>query len=192
VITPKSLRENLSFAATSSADDLAKVCKRLKKVSGIASLEGRYRVCGRAYVWLQRKPEGANREVQWDVNRWEPFCRQFASAVQMRDAIRQLKRDAVTTSTIHMAKGGEWQHVLIVGATDGLLPLFNSQTDDALHDERKLLYVAITRAQQRVCLYHAPTNHARSCQMFEEASRFLTDPAVRQTFVVANHRLGSA
>jgi DNA helicase-2/ATP-dependent DNA helicase PcrA len=68
----------------------------------------------------------------------------------------------------------EWDHVFIVGATDGYLPIFHADGNKAgLAEERNLLYVAITRARETVRLYHAPCNHARSRQRFKKRSRFL-------------------
>ena len=88
-------------------------------------------------------------------------------------------KGAAVTSTIHAAKGGEWDHVFIVGVTEGLLPLYLEMNDEhSLVEERNLLYVAITRARKTVQLYHAPTGHARSRKNFSDLSRFLDEPAV--------------
>lgn len=104
----------------------------------------------------------------------------------MRDAVRAIEAKGVVTGTIHSAKGGEWDHVQIVGVTDGLLPLYLARNDQrSLSEERNLLYVAITRARETVQLYHAPANHARSRQRFEAMSRFLDEPAVQKTLQAA-------
>lgn len=70
----------------------------------------------------------------------------------------------ITLSTIHRAKGMEWDHVHIVGATDGLMPLARSvQADEddtfsgGLEEERRLAYVAVTRARLSASLFHAQT-----------------------------------
>jgi DNA helicase-2/ATP-dependent DNA helicase PcrA len=63
---------------------------------------------------------------------------------------------SVTLMTLHIAKGLEFPVVFIVGMEDGIFPHFRSMTDTpALEEERRLAYVGITRAQQRLYLAHA-------------------------------------
>ena len=100
----------------------------------------------------------------------------------MRDAVRQMNPHAVVTGTIHSAKGGQWDHVFIVGVTDGLLPFYKARNDEhAMAEERNLLYVAVTRAREKAWLYHAPSNHSGSRQRFEDVSCFLAEPRVRES-----------
>jgi ATP-dependent DNA helicase UvrD/PcrA len=54
--------------------------------------------------------------------------------------------NGVSLSTLHAAKGLEWQHVFLVGLHDQMLPSSQSRTDQAIAEERRLLYVGITRA----------------------------------------------
>ncbi|HMR49457.1 MAG TPA: ATP-dependent DNA helicase UvrD2 [Arachnia sp.] len=59
---------------------------------------------------------------------------------------------AVTLSTMHAAKGLEWDDVAVIGLREGLMPFVLSQEEPALSEERRLLYVAITRARSRLRL----------------------------------------
>src|SRR5699024_8349618 len=54
--------------------------------------------------------------------------------------------DGVTLASLHAAKGLEWDAVFLVGLSDGLLPISLAQGEDAVAEERRLLYVGITRA----------------------------------------------
>ena len=55
--------------------------------------------------------------------------------------------DGVTLASLHAAKGLEWDAVFLVGLVDGTLPLVHADTPDAIEEERRLLYVGVTRAR---------------------------------------------
>ena len=62
--------------------------------------------------------------------------------------------DAVTLITVHSCKGLEFPHVFIAGIEDGLIPHSRSKAEGTLDEERRLFYVAITRAQKTLAMSH--------------------------------------
>ncbi|MCW5609172.1 MAG: UvrD-helicase domain-containing protein [Rubrivivax sp.] len=72
-------------------------------------------------------------------------------AVIISLAERDAEQDVVTLSTLHAAKGLEWPHVILAGVNEGLLPFRSGDeemTAERLEEERRLMYVGITRARQ--------------------------------------------
>jgi len=84
--------------------------------------------------------------------------------------------DAVTCITLHQAKGLEYAVVFLVGLEEGLLPHSRSADDrERLEEERRLLYVGITRARRRLYLCHAFRRESFNRTNLSVPSRFLAD-----------------
>ena len=67
---------------------------------------------------------------------------------------KESNSDAVTLITMHSCKGLEFPHVFIIGLEDGLLPHSRSKVEGTLDEERRLFYVAVTRAMQSLSISH--------------------------------------
>jgi len=89
--------------------------------------------------------------------------------------------DAVVLSTIHRAKGLEWDHVCVVGLAEGRLPLNSASSRDQLDEERRLLYVAMTRPESELVLTWSSEGGTIA------RSRFLV-PVVRELEAMAIER----
>jgi ATP-dependent DNA helicase Rep len=76
-------------------------------------------------------------------------------AVIISLAERGNEQDVVTLSTLHAAKGLEWPHVVLAGVNEGLLPFKGAEeemTPERLQEERRLMYVGVTRAQRTLAV----------------------------------------
>ncbi|MBI2849566.1 MAG: UvrD-helicase domain-containing protein, partial [Chloroflexi bacterium] len=83
---------------------------------------------------------------------------------------------AVTLITLHQAKGLEFPVVFMVGMEDGILPHFRSFDDPAqMEEERRLCYVGITRARQKLYMVRAFRRNLMGRSMVSQPSRFLAD-----------------
>lgn len=80
--------------------------------------------------------------------------------------------NGITLSTIHAAKGLEWEAVFLVGLSEGLLPISQAKDKDALEEERRLLYVGITRARTYLTMSWARSRSGRSAS--RKCSRFVS------------------
>jgi DNA helicase-2/ATP-dependent DNA helicase PcrA len=84
--------------------------------------------------------------------------------------------DALQLMTVHSAKGLEFDIVFICGLEEGLFPHENSIVEDkGLEEERRLMYVAVTRARQRLYLCHAQTRMLHGQTRYNLPSRFIEE-----------------
>jgi DNA helicase-2/ATP-dependent DNA helicase PcrA len=98
------------------------------------------------------------------------------AALESGDNQAQAGQDAVQLMTVHAAKGLEFDCVFITGMEEGLFPHENSMSDrDGLEEERRLMYVAITRARKRLYLSHSQTRMLHGQTRYNLKSRFFEE-----------------
>ena len=98
------------------------------------------------------------------------------AALEAGDNQAQAGEDAVQLMTVHASKGLEFDAVFITGLEEGLFPHENALADSGgLEEERRLMYVAITRARQRLYLSFAQTRMLHGQTRYNLRSRFLDE-----------------
>jgi DNA helicase-2/ATP-dependent DNA helicase PcrA len=98
------------------------------------------------------------------------------AALESGDNQAQAGQDAVQLMTVHSAKGLEFDCVFITGLEEGLFPSERSMQDyDGLEEERRLMYVAITRARKRLYLTHSQTRLLHGQTRYNVRSRFFDE-----------------
>lgn len=101
---------------------------------------------------------------------------QDIALVTDQDTSDNENQDRVTLMTIHAAKGLEFPYVYVVGMEENLFPSAQSQASRAdLEEERRLFYVAITRAQQKLTLSYAENRYRWGNLVSNEPSRFVDE-----------------
>ncbi|MET9700172.1 ATP-dependent DNA helicase UvrD2 [Streptomyces sp. NPDC006529] len=137
--------------------------------------------------WTTEPPAGSGAvRDQWEslaalVRLAEDFARGRAGATLADLAVELDERMAaqhaptvqgVTLASLHAAKGLEWDAVFLVGLTDGVMPITYAKTDEQVEEERRLLYVGVTRARVHLTLSWS-LSRAPGGRASRKPSRFL-------------------
>ena len=111
------------------------------------------------------------------------------AALESGDNQAQAGQDAIQLMTVHSSKGLEFDCVFITGMEEGLFPHENSMTDrDGLEEERRLMYVAITRARKRLYLSHSQTRMLHGQTRYNLKSRFFEElPEAALKWITPRH-----
>ncbi|MET7690590.1 ATP-dependent DNA helicase UvrD2 [Streptomyces sp. NPDC005483] len=115
--------------------------------------------------WTTQPPagSGAVRERWESLTALVNLAQDFAAArsgATLNDLVAELDERAsvqhaptvegVTLASLHSAKGLEWDAVFLVGVAEGMMPITYAKTDEQIEEERRLLYVGVTRARERL------------------------------------------
>jgi len=100
---------------------------------------------------------------------------QMVSLMSMLEGRENGEPDAVKLSTLHAAKGLEFGHVFLIGVEEGILPHRESVDNDKIEEERRLMYVGITRAQKSLNISWCKKRKRAGEMEMCEPSRFIAE-----------------
>jgi ATP-dependent DNA helicase UvrD/PcrA len=114
---------------------------------------------------------------EWLDNAQEPSLSGFLQEISLysdQDAIRG-EGSLVTLMTLHNAKGLEFASVFVLGMEEGIFPHARSIEEQGIEEERRLCYVGMTRARERLTLLHASSRSLWGSRAYNLPSRFLDE-----------------
>ncbi|MDE3022555.1 MAG: UvrD-helicase domain-containing protein [Pseudomonadota bacterium] len=117
--------------------------------------------------WLGRKAEDSGKSLK--------EMTQTITLASLLEGREENTADAVRLSTLHAAKGLEFAHVFMVGVEEGLLPHRESVVEGRIEEERRLMYVGITRAQKTLTLSYCRKRRRARDFIMVEPSRFIDE-----------------
>ena len=116
--------------------------------------------------WLERKGDADGKNL---IELTQTIA--LITLLEGRDA--EEEPDAVKLSTLHASKGLEYPHVFLIGCEEGILPHAESVDNGMIEEERRLMYVGITRAQRSLTLSYCVKRRRGGEWVFVEPSRFI-------------------
>jgi ATP-dependent DNA helicase Rep/DNA helicase-2/ATP-dependent DNA helicase PcrA len=159
----------LEDALMGSSDNAIAASRRVENVREIVRQIERYEMRGRAEAKIEEELGDEASEASLSG-----FLADLALGAWEDGSPKQEREDQVVLSTIHAAKGLEWHHVFVVGAEEDLLPHARTvEGEGGIEEERRLAYVAVTRARARLTLSWAESRTKWGRIYPRKRSRFL-------------------
>lgn len=106
---------------------------------------------------------------------WDEHIKAYTEEIKRLAELKAANPNAVTISTLHSAKGLEYEHVFILDVNEGIMPYKKAVLDKDIEEERRLFYVGMTRAKTRLSLYSVKSINDKNTAI----SRFVNETKVR-------------
>ncbi|MBD0291299.1 MAG: exodeoxyribonuclease V subunit gamma [Thermoleophilia bacterium] len=165
-----------SLTAAVAETTVPALLERVLEESGyLAALEAERTVEAQGRIENLQELVGVAREYQEAAD--TPTLSEFLQQISLFSDADELDDEGgrVTLMTLHNAKGLEFRAVFLVGMEEGVFPHARSLEEQALEEERRLCYVGITRAQERLTLTHASARSLWGSRNYNLPSRFLDE-----------------
>jgi DNA helicase-2/ATP-dependent DNA helicase PcrA len=178
----RTLMESLMSAA--QEHDVPDLVERLLAQSGfMEALEAERTIEAQGRMENLQEFVGLTREWNSNPERTDRSLSAFLQEVSLysdQDTIRG-ESSLVTLMTLHNAKGLEFRAVYLLGMEEGIFPHSRSIEEQGIEEERRLCYVGMTRAMERLTLLHASSRTLYGARSYNLASRFLDELPERWT-----------
>jgi DNA helicase II / ATP-dependent DNA helicase PcrA len=165
-----------SLMSAAQEYDVPELIERVLEQSGyMDSLEAERTI--EAQGRIENLQELVSLAREWMESAAEPTLSSFLQEVSLysdQDAIRG-EGSLVTLMTIHNAKGLEFRAVYLIGMEEGIFPHSRSIEEQGVEEERRLCYVGMTRAMERLTLLHASSRMLYGGRSYNLPSRFLDE-----------------
>jgi len=160
--TLKEFQKNIEFLASASLEELPELIESTIELSTSYKDEDKKRNVEEFYGMMHERK---------DLN-----LREFLNELSLESDQDKITDDTINVMTIHASKGLEFSHLFVIGMEEGFFPL----NDADIEEERRLAYVAITRAKKELTLSYVQSRYIRGQRSRVSKSRFLTEAGLIQ------------
>lgn len=130
--------------------------------------------------WMSKKGENDNKTL--------PELTQTVALITLLEGQSEEEIDSVKLSTLHAAKGLEYPYVFMISCEEGILPHQESIASGSIEEERRLMYVGITRAQYELTISYCEQRRKAGALESRERSRFLAELGTKNVLDEAARR----
>jgi DNA helicase-2/ATP-dependent DNA helicase PcrA len=102
---------------------------------------------------------------------WLAYIEEYSKNIKMQAQQMEKNRNGITLMTMHGAKGLEYDQVYVISANEGITPYKKAETEEEIEEERRLFYVAMTRAKKKLVISYCKARNGKDM----ERSRFVEE-----------------
>ena len=95
---------------------------------------------------------------------WIKFTQDYAEELKQKQQVQQVQEDCISIMTLHGSKGLEYDIVIIADVNEGVIPYKKAVLEAELEEERRMMYVGMTRAKKRLYLFYVKTARGRKAE----------------------------
>ncbi len=136
------------------------------------------------YMDILEEITDSAREFQ-SYDEWFEYIKGYGELLKEQIKQRGMIKDAVTLSTMHGAKGLEFSQVFVLNAVEGVTPHKKSLKENDIEEERRMFYVAVTRARYGLYIYTPAMMYGKSANV----SRFVTEMIVDREILKEGNKI---